>query len=409
MMIEIHMLQNHAPCNLNRDESGSPKDCIFGGYRRSRISSQSIKRSIRKSDLFKAGLDENNMLGTRTRHLPGMIEDYLLRNGMTETVSKNASLLTKDLVIKEKSSKKESDDDNTDIDESADNITGQIIFVSEEDVRVIGDKLINLINENKEIFDKTLNKTKASKFVKDLKNDDDLKKWRPITPDIALFGRMTTSDVFMNVQASMQVAHAISTNKMDSEFDFFTAVDDLQKAEEETGVGMIGDIEFNSASYYKYFCLDFDGFVRNLTGPAPSDNDVKKAKELALSALKSFIDAAVFTNPSGKQNSFAAHQLPDAVFIEVKDKKIPVSYANAFLTPCSPQSGRTPKSLMDVSIEKFIEYAQTLQKDFAIESEKFWFTTMKTSTDLGSWKVSDSYPDLVENVCNLVKNAPISD
>ncbi|MHA1369256.1 MAG: type I-E CRISPR-associated protein Cas7/Cse4/CasC, partial [Promethearchaeota archaeon] len=29
------MLQNHAPSNLNRDDTGSPKSCIFGGYQRS--------------------------------------------------------------------------------------------------------------------------------------------------------------------------------------------------------------------------------------------------------------------------------------------------------------------------------------------------------------------------------------
>ena len=43
----LHVLQNFAPSNLNRDDTGSPKDCEFGGYRRARISSQCIKRSVR--------------------------------------------------------------------------------------------------------------------------------------------------------------------------------------------------------------------------------------------------------------------------------------------------------------------------------------------------------------------------
>src|SRR5580704_11510098 len=47
MRIETHILQNFAPSNLNRDDTGSPKDADFGGYRRARISSQCQKRAVR--------------------------------------------------------------------------------------------------------------------------------------------------------------------------------------------------------------------------------------------------------------------------------------------------------------------------------------------------------------------------
>ena len=46
-LLEIHILQNFAPSNLNRDDTGSPKDCLFGGARRARISSQCLKRAMR--------------------------------------------------------------------------------------------------------------------------------------------------------------------------------------------------------------------------------------------------------------------------------------------------------------------------------------------------------------------------
>ena len=36
MFIEIHTIQNFAPSNLNRDDTGSPKECEFGGHRRAR-------------------------------------------------------------------------------------------------------------------------------------------------------------------------------------------------------------------------------------------------------------------------------------------------------------------------------------------------------------------------------------
>ena len=47
MFLELHILQNFAPSNLNRDDTGAPKDCEFGGHRRARISSQCLKRAIR--------------------------------------------------------------------------------------------------------------------------------------------------------------------------------------------------------------------------------------------------------------------------------------------------------------------------------------------------------------------------
>src|ERR1700726_3904869 len=49
MFIEIHAIQNFAPSNLNRDDTGSPKDCEFGGHRRARVSSQCLKRAVREA------------------------------------------------------------------------------------------------------------------------------------------------------------------------------------------------------------------------------------------------------------------------------------------------------------------------------------------------------------------------
>lgn len=81
MLIEIHMLQNHSPSNLNRDDTGSPKDCIFGGVRRSRISSQSLKRAIRRSPVFREGLG-NADLAYRTKKLPDLVRGLLLERGL---------------------------------------------------------------------------------------------------------------------------------------------------------------------------------------------------------------------------------------------------------------------------------------------------------------------------------------
>src|SRR6266508_2221569 len=73
-LIAIHMLQNHAPSNLNRDDNGDPKDALFGGVRRARISSQSLKRSIRWSDTFRSYFtDMPALLAERTQLLPALV------------------------------------------------------------------------------------------------------------------------------------------------------------------------------------------------------------------------------------------------------------------------------------------------------------------------------------------------
>ena len=92
---------------------------------------------------------------------------------------------------------------------------------------------------------------------------------------------------------------------------------------------MVGDTEFNSNCYYHYFSLDLNQLIENLKG-------VKGAADIAVKAVPALVRAFCYVSPSGKQNSFAAHQLPSAVCVEIKDEKIPVSYANAFVKTASP-------------------------------------------------------------------------
>lgn len=370
MLIEIHMIQNHAPCNMNRDDSGSPKDCIFGGIRRSRISSQSIKRSIRLAEQFQKGMKGID-LAMRTRRLPELVKQKLLSDGIDEKMATIAAQKVAEF------GKKESKEDVKEKESKAEEITAQTMFITQKDVEAIASamKKVILASGNPKDFEKI----KASDIQK-----KELKAWRPITPDIALFGRMITSEAFADVEASMQVAHAISTNKMDHEFDYFTAVDDLQKksGDDNTGADMIGDIEFNSACYYKYFSLDYDALIENLAGPEPDikageqernvyKESLENAKKIAAVTVRSFLEAAIHSTPSGKQNTFAAHQLPHAILIEIRPNKTPVSYANAFVKPAAPKGNM---DLIDDSVQKFTKHVELTTSKFNLESmARFWF------------------------------------
>lgn len=367
MLVEIHMIQNHAPSNLNRDDTGSPKDCVFGGIRRARISSQCLKRSIRLSSLFSDGLAGTD-LGVRTRRLPQQVRDILVRRGVAPEMADLAA-------------DKASGFGNKEGKEQKDAKTAQMMFLSPRDIEAVAAVLYDAIQgaESPAAFRKVT--------AKELQAKAELRGWRPITPDIALFGRMITSEAFRDVEASVQVAHALSTNKMDHEFDYFTAVDDLQgagDAEEDAGAGMIGDVEFNSACYYKYFSIDPEAMVANLAGPKPGSSAAAEelagwaaaesdAKRIAIKSVLAFLRAAIFTTPSGKQNTFAAHQLPDAILIEVRQQKTPVSYANAFIQPVRAQ-GDT--DLMAGSIARLAAHVELLTRKFSLEAApRLWFTT----------------------------------
>ncbi|MGI8495794.1 MAG: type I-E CRISPR-associated protein Cas7/Cse4/CasC, partial [Pyrinomonadaceae bacterium] len=67
MILELHLIQNFAPSNLNRSDTGAPKDCIFGGSRRARISSQCFKRAMR--EYFKDNFSAQNNLAERSTRL----------------------------------------------------------------------------------------------------------------------------------------------------------------------------------------------------------------------------------------------------------------------------------------------------------------------------------------------------
>lgn len=341
MLIQIHILQNYAPSNLNRDDTGSPKTTYFGGVQRGRISSQCLKRSMRLSETFTDAFEGNGLLAKRTRRLPGLIEAALKEMQVDEgTISA--------IVQRVPEIGSESGRGAGKAKEGEPLKTRQLIFVGQNEVKPLAEKLLALYQE------------KGSKAWKGLKIADitnALGKSVPRSVDVAMFGRMTTSAAFEDVQAAVQVAHALSVNAVEQEFDYFTAVDDLQP-DEEPGAGMIGDVEYNSSTYYKYINVHWEGLVENL-----GDDD--DARDVARQAVAALLEAAATAQPSGKQNTFAAHNLPDLVLVEVREKNLPVSYANAFIEPARQKAKRT---LMDDAVAKLGDYMARVGQTYNLDN-----------------------------------------
>ncbi len=326
-LLEIHVIQTVAPCNLNRDDTGSPKDAVFGGFRRARISSQAQKRAVRVA--FKEwALFSPEELAVRTRRLV----DALLHR-LPNVPEQQARLAVENALNAMGFGVREGR-------------TEYLLFLGNKEL----DNLARLIRENVDQLT-----TVSAKGKKQAEVNEELRKTLEKVldggkaVDLALFGRMLADRPERGMDAAAQVAHAISTHKVDREFDFYTAVDDLSPRE-ETGAGMMGDVEFYSATLYRYALVNLDKLLENLQGD----------KELALRGALAFLEGFALVLPSGKQNSFAAHNMP--LFLAFRaGEGLPRNLAAAFEKPVLPQENH---SLSAASVKRLDEEWQKLDRAY---------------------------------------------
>jgi len=299
MFIEIHILQNFAPSNLNRDDTGNPKDTEFGGVRRARISSQCIKRSIRLHPVFAEKTTIEPAI--RTRWITRLLVEPLIKAGKDE---KQAQAVAEAYALQYSKMDK--------------GHTSVLLYLSASEIKKAADELLARWDE----IGNSLKDGKSPVLDAMAKEMFKIFKDRTSAPDIALFGRMLAEKPELNIDAACQVAHAISTHRISMDMDFYTAVDDLS-TDEETGAGMMGVIGFNSACFYRYARIDWEQLVNNLG----SD------KALAKKTVEGFLHATLRAVPTGKQNSFAAQNPPDFVLGVVRKDGESWSLANAFEKP----------------------------------------------------------------------------
>lgn len=332
MQLEIHILQSFPPANLNRDENGMPKSTVFGGRPRARISSQCQKRAVRLFYQDYSNLAPEQFADRSRAWLPEL-KKLLVEQGIAEAEAEVAARLALEDGLKLKLDEK----------------TGEsktIVFLGRTEIAAIANILISnwntiepaLSGENPQLPAKDPNIAKViEKALVDTGKPG----------DVALFGRMMASLPTVNVDAAVQMAHAISVNKLQQEFDFFTAVDDLGSSE-DTGADHMGETGYNSSTYYRFSVLDTEQLKRNL---GASD-------EQAASVATAFAEAFVKAIPTGHQNGFAAHSWPAAVLAVIRQGQ-PVSLVDAFEDPVAPRGG---KSLLENAVFKLDEHWAELSK-----------------------------------------------
>lgn len=299
--LDIHILQTLPPANINRDDTGSPKTAVYGGVRRARVSSQSWKRATRLA--FRDLLPPSE-LSTRTRRTVGLLAERLQTAlpGITDIEAGELARGAFGALGLSTATKK-----------GADTTTGEyLLFIGNTQL----DELVRRISDN---YSDLPNGKGRDEALKGLGLADVIRQAQPA--DVALFGRMVADVPALNVDAACQVAHALSTHAVDTEFDYFTAVDD-ELTDEESGAGMIGTVEFASSTLYRYATLDIVRLAENIGG-----ND-----EHVAAVARSFADGFIRSMPAGKQTTFGHRTLPDVVLLAVRDDQ-PVNLVGAFETP----------------------------------------------------------------------------
>ena len=357
--LELHVIQSVPVACLNRDDFNSPKTAVFGGVQRARVSSQSWKRAIREE----AKRNDTVMFkGNRSRRMVYELATRLKNGGVTEDT---AEIIAEQVagIIETLDSKK---------DASGFKKIKTMMFFSESEydaianavsdkIKTIADRVkksLNAIGTHKEAGLKLSDESKREEAEKELeKLEKELEKGRkellkafgdkPIkdaiksaqlkdAADIALFGRMVANDHSLTVEAASMFSHALSTHKSDNEIDFFAAVDDLQP-KEESGAGMTGTLEFNSATYYRFVALNLDML-------ADKEHLGSMTRDERQQVVRTFLEATIKAIPDARKNTMNATTPPDYVFGVVREKGHPIQLVNAFENPVRSTQGYAEKS-----------------------------------------------------------------
>lgn len=262
LYLDLYVLQTVPPANINYGADGAPKSAIYGGVKRTRVSSQSWKHAMR--EYFAENAQKN---AVRTVNMPTLLAKELKKLDVTL-------------------------DDEEALDKASDILkTAGISITKDHTTKTI------LNCSQGQMFNLAKYATTAGKLdkkeMKAILNDD-----RSL--DLELFGRMVAEQPDLSITAVAQVAHALSVNATLPELDFYTVGDDLKSAE-TVGNVKLGQAEFSAPTLYRYANVN----VRQMNADL--------GKEATLQGVADFVKSFVLSMPTAKQNAYGNKTLPGYV------------------------------------------------------------------------------------------------
>ncbi len=330
--LELHILQSFPVTCLNRDDVGAPKSAVFGGTPRARVSSQCWKRAIREE-----AKNQNGSLfaANRTRYVVNQLEAALEKEGCPEETQSSYALLLADAIGK--------------ADDKKEGAVKTLLFFSPNEFEAIAEAFLAI--EDLASMDEKKLKKAAEKARKAVKANEKVKD----AADISIFGRMVADDHSLMVEGAGMFSHALSTHKVSTEIDFFTAVDDVAPEDSE-GAGHLGTLEFNSACYYRYIALNLDLLADESHLGHFSDDELK-------AVVDAFVRASILSVPGARKNSMMGFNPPEYVLGSIREGQ-PVSLANAFENPMVGKG----KGFVAPSIQALEEKFQWMEKTYGFKS-----------------------------------------
>lgn len=348
-LLEFHILQSFPVTCLNRDDANIPKTAQFGGVTRARISSQCLKRAVRKH----AALLNNEAFGksSRTKYIPALIIEALGDSGTPEHRRELAAGAAEAFGKFDASDKEPKIKTLFYLSPSETKAVAQAL----EPLLADSDKITSLVEEQKKLTalendDQATKKAKetAAKEIKKLEKairepakkvaEKSLKELRKTNQgfhdavDIALFGRMVADSPDIGVDGSCYFAHALSTHEAEPQQDFYSALDDTLRERKErgdedahAGSGMLGVLEFTTATYYRYAAVNLDQLLHPDSGYLKGMTPEEQRR-----TLETLIEAVIQAIPNARGTGMNGDNPPAYVIGSFKKSAQPVQLVNAF-------------------------------------------------------------------------------
>lgn len=332
LYLDIYALESVPPSCINRDDAGQPKTAVFGGTNRARVSSQAWKHAMRQ--YFDQHGIENAF---RTKRSISKLSQVLQQKN-PDYDEATANFLAQSAILKLtkvslESKKKDTEEAPSTASKAPE--TNVLLSISPAEFNALAESIIE-IDQKDQIIKRTKDgnfknlTAKATKAIEKSYNEHLLSQ---ITYDQILFGRMVASNTAFNLEATAQVAHAISVNTAYTQYDYFVAMDDLlNKDANEQGAAMIDDAGFNSSTLYRYSNLNLNEIKKYLA----KMHDGEYTDELK-ALVSAYLKAFLLSMPSGKENSFANTVQPQYILCVLRSDT-PVNLVNAYEKPIETDS-----------------------------------------------------------------------
>lgn len=349
--LQIHTLTSYPASLLNRDDAGFAKRIPFGGASRIRISSQCLKRHWRTFDGENSivaipaeladGRTDLGSIRSRFTFEKFVLEPLVREKGVDSSIAREVTETLMKEVLGESAKAKQTKDaaegkkqkgkaKTAPAEKDEPLQTPQLTVLGRPELRYILEEASEMARLRLE--GKSLEEVEKSRMSKAWK--ENIKQLRTGAGlDAAMFGRMVTSDVLARGDAAIHVAHAFTVHAEESESDYFSAVDDLQREAGDSHLGSahINATELSSGLFYGYVVIDIPLLISNIEGCDRVSWQGADAT-LASEVVRRFIHLVATVSPGAKLGSTAPYAYAHLVLAEAGTAQ-PRSLANAFLRP----------------------------------------------------------------------------